>query len=582
MKIAAFYENILEGINQKRTEQKITDKEISKNEVTEKEITEKEVLISLVDQGLQRVYMDFRLLAADEIRLIALFSEVGLEVEGLYGFYEFGKNPTDESYKEHIDLAARVHADNVLIVPGFFDNGEEEQQKHSLENMRIALNHVVKYGKTKGITVTLEDFDSINSPLNCVDGLQWFMDRVEDLRCTFDTGNFIIRGEDVFEAFKQFETKISGIHLKDRSYSPIHEKDQPFILPDGGCIYPAPVGSGYIPMKKIIDRLTATRYNKTVIIELFGYHDMLSGIKESIAWLKKTGAQHRTMELEGFEYRAIVENSPNMIWRAGLDTKCNYFNETWLNFTGRRLEDEMGDGWAEGVHPDDFNDCVRTYLKSFENRESFEMEYRLMRKDGVYRWINDRGVPFYDLEGVFEGYIGSCFDVTDKVEGKKLKEMAHIDRLTGLHNRNYLENILEFEFDKAYHSNLDFIVLIMDIDKFKSINDQYGHRVGDVVLQEVAKCITKVVGDEGVFGRFGGDEFIVIYTDVQLSRAEYLAVKIIESLAKINIRDLPIEVGASIGLCQRIEHSTVLEVIEHADKAMYKAKQSTIDKICKS
>ncbi len=83
------------------------------------------------------------------------------------------------------------------------------------------------------------------------------------------------------------------------------------------------------------------------------------------------------------------------------------------------MEEEYGNGWAEGVHPDDFDRCLRIYLESFNRREIFEMEYRLQRHDGVYRWIFDRGVPFYGAEGDFAGYIGSCVDVTERVEAQE-------------------------------------------------------------------------------------------------------------------------------------------------------------------
>src|SRR5687767_11374473 len=81
------------------------------------------------------------------------------------------------------------------------------------------------------------------------------------------------------------------------------------------------------------------------------------------------------------EYRLLVEHSPVLICRAGLDAKCDYFNQPWLDFTGRTLEQEMGDGWAEGVHPGDFDRCVKYYLDHFHRHEAFEMEYRLRRHD---------------------------------------------------------------------------------------------------------------------------------------------------------------------------------------------------------
>lgn len=131
----------------------------------------------------------------------------------------------------------------------------------------------------------------------------------------------------------------------------------------------------------------------------------------------------------------IVEQAPIMIWRANTTAKCDYFNRQWLLFTGRTLVQELGDGWTEGVHPEDFEKCLATYLSSFARREVFEMEYRLLRHDQKYRWIFDRGVPFKDPHGNFGGYIGSCIDVTESVEARKLIEqerVSEIKRLRGL------------------------------------------------------------------------------------------------------------------------------------------------------
>ena len=135
----------------------------------------------------------------------------------------------------------------------------------------------------------------------------------------------------------------------------------------------------------------------------------------------KTSAE----QLTAIEYRLLVEHSPVMIWRADLDKKCDYFNHTWLEFTGRTLAEEAGDGWATGVHPDDLERCFNIYVSSFDQRLPFEMEYRLKRHDGVYRWIFDRGVPYHDDHGNFLGFIGSCVDVTERIEGEeRSRELA--------------------------------------------------------------------------------------------------------------------------------------------------------------
>lgn len=115
-------------------------------------------------------------------------------------------------------------------------------------------------------------------------------------------------------------------------------------------------------------------------------------------------------------YLTLFEEFPALIWRAGVDAKCNYFNKRWLQFTGRTMEQELGDGWAEGVHPDDFDHCFEVYSTAFEAREPFEMEYRLLHNTGEYKWILDMAMPFYGLDENFSGYIGSCYDITKQKE----------------------------------------------------------------------------------------------------------------------------------------------------------------------
>ncbi len=122
-------------------------------------------------------------------------------------------------------------------------------------------------------------------------------------------------------------------------------------------------------------------------------------------------------------FRLLANTAPVMIWMSGSDKKCDYFNERWLEFTGRALQNELGDGWAEGVHPEFRETCLETYVEAFDRRESFRMEYPLRRHDGEYRWISDIGVPRFNLDGSFAGYIGSCTDVTDH----KLAEEALAD-----------------------------------------------------------------------------------------------------------------------------------------------------------
>jgi two-component system, LuxR family, sensor kinase FixL len=113
-------------------------------------------------------------------------------------------------------------------------------------------------------------------------------------------------------------------------------------------------------------------------------------------------------------FRTVANAAPVMIWMSGPDKLCTFFNKGWLEFTGRSLEQELGKGWAEGVHPEDLDRCLDVYENSFNAREFFTMEYRLRRSDGEYRWVLDSGTARFAPDGAFLGYIGSCIDITDR------------------------------------------------------------------------------------------------------------------------------------------------------------------------
>ncbi len=112
-------------------------------------------------------------------------------------------------------------------------------------------------------------------------------------------------------------------------------------------------------------------------------------------------------------FRNMANTAPVMIWMSGPDKFCTFFNQGWLTFTGRQMEQELGDGWAAGVHPDDVERCLSTYFSAFDARRNLQMEYRLRRADGEFRWLLDTGVPRFEPDAGFAGYIGSCIDITD-------------------------------------------------------------------------------------------------------------------------------------------------------------------------
>jgi diguanylate cyclase (GGDEF)-like protein/PAS domain S-box-containing protein len=304
------------------------------------------------------------------------------------------------------------------------------------------------------------------------------------------------------------------------------------------------------------------------------------------------------------EYEALVEQSPILSWRANTDALCDYFNERWLSFRGRTMEQEYGNAWAEGVHPDDFDRCLKIYLDNFNKRNIFEMEYRLMRFDGEYRWIFDRGVPFYKDAGEFAGYIGSCIDVTERVEAQLslknsleqeiktleleaqlaeatklqycLQEQAFRDSLTGLYNRRYLEETLPREISRAKREEHLLALIMIDIDHFKKVNDTFGHAAGDEVLKYLSSILSNNARESDIICRYGGEEFLVVLPGMSLDNAlqRVESWRILFSEQPFKQADLLINVTFSAGISVFPEHSSDADkLIALADDALYLSKR---------
>jgi PAS domain S-box-containing protein len=127
----------------------------------------------------------------------------------------------------------------------------------------------------------------------------------------------------------------------------------------------------------------------------------------------KENLRRFTMEIEKSkeQFREVADSAPVMIWMTDENKQCNFVNKGWLNFSGRKKEQELGYGWIEGMHPDDYTRCAEVFDDAFVQRREYSLEYRFRREDGEYRWVRETGIPRYSAEGTFEGYIGSCIDV---------------------------------------------------------------------------------------------------------------------------------------------------------------------------
>lgn len=179
-----------------------------------------------------------------------------------------------------------------------------------------------------------------------------------------------------------------------------------------------------------------------------GHGIELQGIGRDITARRRAEEELRLSESR---FRIMADSAPVMIWIAGPDKLCSYFNQGWLTFTGRTLEEELGNGWTEGVLSEDYTRCLDTYEAAFDRRESFRMEFRLRRADGTFRWVYDNGTPRFSAEGDFLGYIGSCIDIADRKEAEEALQLAH-EEVNKLKNQLQEENIyLQEEIKLAHH-----------------------------------------------------------------------------------------------------------------------------------
>lgn len=443
--------------------------------------------------------------------------------------------------------------------------------------------------------------------------------------------------------------------------------------------------------------------------EIKNRKEVENALLESHGQLQRTNAKlvqaaEKIKESEE-RFRNLANAAPTLIWTADKNKQCNWFNDTWLSYTGRTMEQECGNGWAEGVHPDDLDRCLEIYVSNFDLRQPFSMEYRLRNHRGEYCWFIDVGRPRFDEHGEFAGYIGMLTDINDRKETERsmrlaqfsldnadeeifwidwkgkildansrackalgyskeelitlsvadvdtvysgdkwpahwqelkekgvlrfesahrardgktypteilanyfehegneyncafvrdisvrkqleeeLKRQARIDFLTGLRSRGYFMELAEQELSRAIRYETPLSIIMMDVDFFKQVNDRHGHKTGDAVLIKLAEVCRRTLRDVDIIGRIGGEEFAILLPQTAKEEAAEVAERLRGMLAKAKVPlsagGLPIHFTVSLGLTSLASKEDNMDVLLNlADKALYKAKNSGRNRVC--
>ncbi len=302
----------------------------------------------------------------------------------------------------------------------------------------------------------------------------------------------------------------------------------------------------------------------------------IQGIARNISERKLSEEALISSELR---YRLLGEGIKHHVWTARPDGSFDYANARTLAYFGQTLEEITSSGMRGLIHPDDLSECYKRWSRALKTGEDYEMEHRLRRHDGEYRWHKGVATAAFDGEGNIIKWFGTNSDMNDKkLAEAQLNYNALHDTLTNLPNRVKFMNHLQQAIHRVgHHPSSRFAVLFLDLDRFKLINDSLGHSVGDKLLIAIGARLETCVRPGDIVARLGGDEFTLLLFNVsEISDAVQVTNRILEKLSlPFQINGYEVFTSASVGVIVSDEVSRLPEdFLRDADTAMYRAKET--------
>jgi diguanylate cyclase (GGDEF)-like protein/PAS domain S-box-containing protein len=287
-------------------------------------------------------------------------------------------------------------------------------------------------------------------------------------------------------------------------------------------------------------------------------------------------AQAALQASEG-RFRGMANNLSIIIWITDEKGDTTFVNQYWRDLTGLDSGQLDYEEWVKTIHPEDRGTTFTGYYQDTQSKVPITTEYRVLGVDGTWHWILDKAIPTYDEGGNFTGYLGSGIDITErKLAEEKIKKLAFYDPLTQLPNRSLLVERLKYGVEIARREGRQLALLMLDLDRFKAVNDSFGHIAGDNLLQQVADRLKPRLRAVDTIARWGGDEFIVLLENItHPDDAGRVAEEILVVLGKPFLlqKGDDVRIGASIGISLYPQHADNPDLLlDQADAALYLAK----------
>jgi diguanylate cyclase (GGDEF)-like protein/PAS domain S-box-containing protein len=293
-------------------------------------------------------------------------------------------------------------------------------------------------------------------------------------------------------------------------------------------------------------------------------------------------------------FRLVSDCAPALIWVSDSAGRRSYHNRTWYDLVGACESCPEVFDLLDYLHPDDRQVYAATIARLCREQVGGETEYRIVRPDGTVAWLIERIRPRADTSGAFMGLIASASDITVIKQSEQilcesnrmleeevarrtaqLEEMTQTDPLTGIGNRRMLTNRLAEEVRRAQRHRRPLTAIYFDIDYFKSVNDTYGHCVGDQLLIRVGRTLKANLDDSDILVRYGGEEFVAILVETGLDHAWRIAERLRAAVGRIRLKplgDIGITISAGVAEWQFGEPGDSL--LQRADTALFIAKNA--------